>query len=375
MILFLTFNDTLSGIYQSQVIDVCRFINQEFAIKVKLVAFISLRNFFRERARIKNTYNSSIVFPMFPGVTNWKKNYFLLSFLRSDMIIARGPFATWLSLVAKRKGKTGMVCFDARGAYTAEFNEYDVSRKASMNKMMHQLEMNVVLSSDFRIAVSEELVRYWKQQFDYNTNGHVVIPCTVSSAFLNEFNSDVISRARKEIGFSDGDLVIAYSGSGAAWQSLDSTKRLLEQIMESDKRVKILLMTSSPSRFSSKYDSRVVKKNVTPDKVRNLLVAADYGILVREDSVTNKVSSPVKFAEYLACGLPVIISNNIGDYPLFVKQHKAGIVFSEIGNLQLEKVSMAEKTRLNRLALFRFTKEAYRDAYEKIVHNSPAQPS
>jgi len=35
---------------------------------------------------------------------------------------------------------------------------------------------------------------------------------------------------------------------------------------------------------------------------------------MRQDSVVNKVASPVKFGEYMAAGLPVGITRGVGDY-------------------------------------------------------------
>src|SRR4030042_1420126 len=43
-------------------------------------------------------------------------------------------------------------------------------------------------------------------------------------------------------------------------------------------------------------------------------MAADVGLLLRENSLTDRVASPVKFAEYLRCGLPVILTPYVGDF-------------------------------------------------------------
>src|ERR1041385_2989226 len=117
---YLTFNDPPSGIYYSQVTDTCIFFERELKEDVKLVAFISFRGFFTGRKKISQAFPGSFVFPMFPGVKNWKKNRFLLSFFflfhSTHLVIARGPFAAWLALRSKKRGRISKVCFDARGA-------------------------------------------------------------------------------------------------------------------------------------------------------------------------------------------------------------------------------------------------------------------
>ena len=51
---------------------------------------------------------------------------------------------------------------------------------------------------------------------------------------------------------------------------------------------------------------------------------------MRHDSITNRVSSPVKFGEYLQAGLKILISNHIGDYSRLVQENKLGLVIKKI---------------------------------------------
>ena len=97
-----------------------------------------------------------------------------------------------------------------------------------------------------------------------------------------------------------------------------------------------------------------------------ILAACDYGILIRENTVTNQVASPTKFAEYLASGLPVIISPNLGDYSAFVETHHCGIKFN--GEMPvIGKPDSATKTSMKQLALQNFTKESYKENYKYLL--------
>jgi glycosyltransferase involved in cell wall biosynthesis len=53
----------------------------------------------------------------------------------------------------------------------------------------------------------------------------------------------------------------------------------------------------------------------------------DLGLLLRDAHPVNRVASPVKFAEYLACGVPVLISPGVGDCPRIVERERVGFVF------------------------------------------------
>src|SRR6188472_2638327 len=97
MKMYLTFNDAFSGVYSSQVIDVVNYLNKEVESGVRLVAFISLRNFSTQRKQIKTEIPTALVLPMFPTLCLWKFNsitlWILLLFWRPSVIVCRSILA------------------------------------------------------------------------------------------------------------------------------------------------------------------------------------------------------------------------------------------------------------------------------------------
>jgi len=368
--LYITFNDPPSGIYYSQVTDVCSFMSERFNINIKLVAFISLRNFFQNKNAIKKKYKNSIVLPMFPGVKNWKKNYFSLSFLKTDKIIARGPFAAWLALKLKSNGKANSVCFDARGAYAAEFNEYNVSGEANINSEIYELEKFVLTNSDKRISISNKLVEYWEKEYSYSGKEQVIIPCTLNKFYEKDYSYQEYKDVRKKNNITENEILLVYSGSDSPWQSLKTVYPFLDNILKQNENVKLLLLTKKidDEHLFFKYGTRVIQKWLEPNNVRDWLLACDYAVLLREQSVTNQVASPVKFAEYLSCGLKILISENIGDYSEFVKRHLVGLVLNELnGKINFLFVPKEEKTRISKLGQITFSKSEYINSYKKLL--------
>ena len=59
--------------------------------------------------------------------------------------------------------------------------------------------------------------------------------------------------------------------------------------------------------------SRITALSVPRDAVMRYLVACDVSFIIRERRLMNRVASPVKFAEYLAAGLAIVASPEIGD--------------------------------------------------------------
>jgi hypothetical protein len=372
-ILFLTFNDAPSGIYAGQVIDVCRYWKENLGYDVHLLAFISLRGYSENKKKIKSAFLNASVFPMFPKTRNWKKNGFLLRRLigkfKPELIVARGPFATNLALL--NAAKETRICFDARGAYVAELNEYNVVPDEQVKNEIRFLEQNAIAKSHFRLAVSNALIDYWKGNFGYTSFDHVIVPCTINNQAAHILpTEEKIQQARAEAGFSESDIVIAYSGSSAGWQSFeDMEKKLRPQFLRTP-NLKLLMLTNQlPESFHLKkeFPGRILQKWVKPQEVTTLLAACDYGWLVREDSVTNQVASPVKFAEYIAAGLPVFISDKLGDYSSFVREHHCGLIISNAPMDGLESVSYSEKKRISALAGKYFTKENYKEMYRRLL--------
>jgi len=226
--------------------------------------------------------------------------------------------------------------------------------------------------ASFRISVSQALVNYWKELYGYVDNGHVVIPCTLSKKFIRPIpHKSVLLSMRQKLGFEEDDIIIVFSGSTAGWQSMVESDNLFLEILNKLTKVKLLFLGNHEvEKFScyKKFPNRVFQKSVSVDEVFEYLVIADYGWMYREQSITNKVASPVKFAEYLVCGLKVIISENLGDYTDFCRKHKCGIIVSDSSfNEELIRIDESEKTRLHQLAIQYFTKEKYENEYRKVL--------
>jgi hypothetical protein len=103
-------------------------------------------------------------------------------------------------------------------------------------------------------------------------------------------------------------------------------------------------------------------------------MAADMGLLIRERHPLNEVAAPTKFAEYVMTGLPVMISEYIGDYSEFVRNKNIGIVLSNIAKEDeyLSKFASFrnDPTVPNRVEIFDLGKERFsKQKYAKLMNN------
>lgn len=367
--IYFTFGEGYSGVYKGQVIDVCQYLSQHLSQqnseKIRLVSFVSIRGFLSTRKKIKQGYGDSIVIPMLPKASTWKLNlpilFILAVFLNEKIFICRNIKATNLALYLKKAGWLEKVCLDGRGAFAAESEEY-LSKNPEKFEYNSYLERNAVINSDFRIAVSSALVKYWKREYDYSENDHVIIPCTVNDNWTTiGLSKEWKKRKRADLGFKENDVLMVYSGSTAGWQSFNLIEKIVTKLFLVNEHMGLVLLTKRNNEIENlieKYSSKVIQRWVKPDEVKTYLSICDYGLLIREESVTNSVAAPTKFAEYLSTGLSVIISENVGDYTDFVRENNCGFVIDDSCQLKLDRIS-SEKSMINKdLAEKHFTKQS-----------------
>lgn len=375
MIAYLTYAEPPSGVYSSQVTDVIRYIREQTATDIRLMAFISLHDFRKNRAHILNELPGSVVLPMLPKATYWRFNTLFLwlacVFLRPHAVIARNVIAANMALAVKGKCTVSKVCFDGRGAIAAEWKEYDVKVVPAWKREIDTLEQRAVTESDFRIAVSEKLVDYWHNRYGYAQGRHVVIPCTLNSSFRADVpNSGLINESRENLGLGKEDTVLVYSGSVSGWQSFHVLAGYIRPFLEKSKNNKILFLAGREKNIdelASVFPGQVLQRWVKHSEVPSVLAACDMGVLIREDSVTNQVASPTKFAEYLSAGLPVIISENLGDYSTFVKKHNCGMVANGKPLERVEQLGPEKRLKMVELVRANFTKDAQKEHYLELA--------
>jgi hypothetical protein len=360
------------GIYSSQVIDVCDYLNIKYKAKIRVVAFLSIRELIKTDAkrRLKALSPNAIVFPAFPGLKNFQQTaiflFFICLFTGERVAICRNVFCAKMALQVKKIGLLKKVVFDGRSAMTAEIGEYDVFPVDYLRKNVKSFEFYVVNNVDFRMAVSQQLVNYWRENFGYNQNNHVVIPCTLDRKHFNKetymFNHG-IKKTKEELEIKEDNIVYVYSGSTAPWQSFELLEKTFAPFLSANENTKLLFLSKENSdnlELKAKFPDQVFIKWVEHKDVLTYLQCCDYGILIREQSETNKVASPTKFAEYLYAGLKVLVSKNLGDFSSFVKEHDCGYVVDEndVNSGLFKKVDVDARKRCFDLANLFFKKEA-----------------
>lgn len=67
-------------------------------------------------------------------------------------------------------------------------------------------------------------------------------------------------------------------------------------------------------------------RTVPPEEVSGSLFAGDVGLCLIASSFSKLASAPTRFGEYLAAGMPVLVTPGVGDLETMVEEHRVGAV-------------------------------------------------
>jgi len=282
----------------------------------------------------------------------WGKKEKVVIHCRGHLNSFRGLF------LKKRNPELIYIIADLRGAISDEvlYGQGGMVRNFAMNYLRNfyqGVEDQVVHKADKILCVSYAFEKFL--QANYRVNNISIVPTFVDTSLFN-FSRSVRELFRKKLGISNR-IVLVYSGGVAPWQRVSDVIKLFVGMRQMIENLFMLFLTHEPSIIHKMLKSKIEPRDVQVIKVPHgevpgYLCAADVGVLLREDTLTNNVAAPIKFHEYMCCGLPCIISENIGDTAKLLKNGHAGIIidskrglptldeFRNLLSLNREEISM-----------------------------------
>jgi hypothetical protein len=275
--------------------------------------------------------------------------------------------------------------FDMRGVYIDELMLlHNMTEKNPKIKLWRHFEKKAIESSELSVVVSKPFAKYVKD-VDPQNEVFIIKNSIVKDVLEEEVYNAIRYEIRTKLGIENNQVWI-YSGSAYKWQQIPQMISMFKVASENNTDLYFLMIcrdnTEQIEHIFSELSIPSEKYNIIslePESVKKYLIAGDVGILLRERSVINEVSDPLKFVEYLHAGLLVIISKSIGDTEEIVTKHKLGFVLEsfEKSDLRkcLESLNMMLKNRnpieiiKTAMTIYDFDKSLslYSDCYQKLM--------
>ena len=238
----------------------------------------------------------------------------------------------WARKLARRLNAISI--FDVRGLVGPE--KQLASGSSMKSWLISYLELQQGSRADRLTTVSENLKQYLGRKIRRH-NMTVIPSCFNETSFY--FDSTARIEIRKSLDLDETSILLCYSGGTSAWQRIGDIISLLKLVCLADPRCKALFLTTSQDEVTRRLkevqfpSGQAFVRGCPHKEVNRYLSAADVGFIMRHDTLVNNVASPVKVGEYLACGLPVILTRGIGDYSDMLPAAGVGMLLNETADM------------------------------------------
>ena len=156
--------------------------------------------------------------------------------------------------------------------------------------------------------VSEYMKNYYEGMAHRSFEGK----CYVMPCFNEELDSSIFEKK------DYSKKIFTYVGSLDLWQCFPETAKIYAQIEKQVPDAFFKVLT-----FNTKKAEQIIKENniknysvacVPKEQVKNELIEATYGFIIRHDIDVNMVATPTKISSYLSAGVLPIYSSCLTDF-------------------------------------------------------------
>ena len=258
-----------------------------------------------------------------------------------DAIHCRSYLPGLIALKLKRKFGCPFI-FDMRGFWADERVEgklwnvkHPIYRK--IYSYIKRKEERLLSDADAIISLTnagKKSVLTVYPQLDISTKISV-IPCCVNQKLFTVLpeNNEVL----KSLGIDINKNILGYVGSLGTWYMLDEMLAFFKIQQLKVSNLHFLFLTKD-SRDIVYAKAKVLGLNLNDitvvsvpyQKMPSVMKVIDYGLFFIRPSFSKQASSPIKQAEFMAMGIPVICNSGIGDTSEIILEHQSGFVFDEL---------------------------------------------
>ena len=245
----------------------------------------------------------------------WTSLCIFIIYLRHHSNIIVGEYSTSYSAMLFKRFMRCLYIADMHGALAEEYTYNNPNILKWKLEYITKREKQTSQKADYIICQSEEMKRHITNKYSANNDNVYVYKCGVNTK-LFICDEDIKVKMRERLNIPKNCIVFVYAGGLMKWQKIEESLQIFSRIHQTVNNSRFLILTRELDTVKTllcqlklEYLSEMIIALSSPfDKVSDYLNAADVAFLLRDDDVMNRVASPTKLAEYMACGLPVISS-------------------------------------------------------------------
>lgn len=263
----------------------------------------------------------------------------LIRKFRLSILHARGYISSFIAFCLKRLVKIKFI-FDMRGFWIEEKVDANFIRKGSISyRIAKHMEKGLLKSADQVIVLTEKAKSLLINSGAKPERGIEVIPTCVN---LERFDS--LKTGKRD--FLQNKVVVLYSGSIGSFYAFGEMVRFFKEFQAREPNSFFLaLINNGREAAEDTFRENGIKEesykvlSLYHLEVSDWLKEADISLIFYRRHNSYAGCCPTKFAESLACGVPVIINKNIGDCEEMVRKEGVGLVVADFAESTFRKAS------------------------------------
>lgn len=224
--------------------------------------------------------------------------------------------------------------FDIRGFFPEEYTDAGIwPENGWLYRSVKRVERWLMKEADGFVVLTNRAKEILSDQI--GERPVEVIPCCVDLSRFATAGEESRVGVRQRLGIGDR-YVATYVGAFGGWYLTEEIVDFFGTLKRSDPNTFALILSQSErdviepllkARGYAKRDYFI--KKVPAAEIPAYLSAADVAVSFIKPCFSKLASSPTKNAEYLACGLPIVVNDGIGDTTEFTLADRTGVVISE----------------------------------------------
>lgn len=240
------------------------------------------------------------------------------------------------------------IVYDRRGTMIGDFvddvNIKNIFSARFISSIVNSIDRFIMKHSDIVVVLSKRALQNLKED-RYFANGHSSIEhipcCTDISRFINNGSGKNIDLTL------DRKTVVTYVGSLGTCYLFKEMCRFFKALKQKKPNAIFLIVSHTDRGFIEdilkgqgllpEVDYLIFRAR--PDEVPAYLKKSDISLMIIKNVDCKIGSSPTKFGESLASGIPVIVNKGIGDTEDIIRRERIGIIIEDLDEDSYKKAA------------------------------------